>query len=235
MVSAFPAHTPPFLASRLQFNPGDIADSALRNATKDLSREENAALFFAATDIPSPERHLPWFRWQVRMTVDELTQSVNAALPARQQATPSMIHTLDAAGVTTGRPAGNIGQITNLEITRRGQGGNAMELMITGTTGQVRVQTEFNIRSLLAPRSATITRENGSQINGMTLMPSGFFTMQKETDANGNLIAVVFHGGGHGHGAGMSQNGANAQLNLGYSYRDVLMHFYPGAVIERLS
>jgi len=234
MGSAFPARTPPYLASRLQFDPNDIPDSDIRSAVRDLSQEENAALFFSTTDIPAFERHLPWFRWQVRMTADELSSSVNAALPLRQQATPGMIHTLDSAGVTTGRPAGNIGQVTDLEVTRRGQGGNAMEVLITGTVGQVRVQTEFNIRSLLAPQSATIIRENGSPVNGLSLLPSGFFTVQKETDTNGNLIAVVFHGGGHGHGVGMSQNGANELLKLGYSYREVLMHFYPGVEIERL-
>jgi len=233
MGSIFPARTPQYLSSRLQFDPNDITDRALQNAVRDLSREENAMLFFLSTDIPAFERHLPWFRWQVRMTVDELTSTINAALPTRQQANPSMIHTLDAAGITTGRPAGNIGNITALEVTRRGQGGNVMEMLITGTTGQVRVQTEFNIRSLLAPRAATVTRENGTPVSGMSLMPSGFFSIQKETDTSGNLLAVVFHGGGHGHGAGMSQNGANVLLNMGYSYRDVLKHFYPGVEIGR--
>jgi len=232
--SNFPAYTPPFLSSRLQFDPDDITDPALRSAVKDLSREENAALFFTTTDIPTFEREQTWFRWQVRMTVDELTTGINAALPARQQATPGLIHALDAAGVTTGRPAGNIGQLTALEVTRRGQGGNVMELLITGTAGQVRVQTEFNIRTLLAPHNSTITRANGGPVNGMSLMPSGFFSIQKETDTNGALVAVVFHGGGHGHGAGMSQNGAHVLLNLGYSYREVLMHYYPGVVVGRL-
>jgi len=230
--SVFPAHTPSHLASHLQFDPSNITDSNLRNAVMDLSCEDNAALFFTETDIPAFEHHLPWFRWQVRMTVDELTNSVNTSLQARQQATPNMIHTLDAAGANTGRPAGNIGRVTGLEITRRGQGGNVMELIITGTGGQVRVQTEFNIRSLLAPRTASVTRVNGSNVNGLNLMPSGFFTMQKETDTSGTLVAVVFNGGGHGHGVGMSQNGANVLLNQGYSYRDVLKRLYPGVDIQ---
>ncbi|MCL2404021.1 MAG: SpoIID/LytB domain-containing protein [Defluviitaleaceae bacterium] len=230
--SSFPAYTPAFLTSRLQFDPNDIVDPVLRSATKDLSREQNAALFFTATNIPAYERYLPWFRWQVRMTVDELTQSINATLPARQQASPHMIHSLDATGATTGMSTGNIGQVTALEVTQRGAGGNVMELLITGTNGQVRVQTEFNIRSILSPHAATITRENGSPVSGLNLMPSGFFTIQKETGTNGALASVIFHGGGHGHGAGMSQNGANIMLNQGYSYRDVLKHFYPGVEID---
>ena len=109
-----------------------------------------------------------------------------------------------------------------------------MEMILTGTEGKVRVLTEFNIRSLLAPRATPITRVGAGQVNGMSLMPSGFFVIEKETDTNGALVAVIFHGGGHGHGVGMSQNGANVLLNLGYSYRDVLLHFYPGVEIRRL-
>ena len=230
----FPVATPVYLASQLQFDPDDITCPDLRDAVMDLSREENAAVFFRSHDVPAFERHLPWFRWQVRLTADELSESINAGLPARQRATPGLIHSLDAAGANTGRPAGNIGRVTDLEITRRGQGGNVMEMLITGTGGQVRVQTEFNIRSLLAPRAAAITRIDGSHVNGLSLMPSGFFAMQKETDTSGALVAVVFYGGGHGHGVGMSQNGANVLLNMGYSYREVLMHFYPGVGVERV-
>jgi len=230
----FPAFTPGHLTSALQLDISEIENRALRNATRDLSIEENAQAFFRATDLPAFERDLPWFRWQVRMTVDELTGGINASLPGRQQANPSMIHSLDASGASTGRELGSIGRLTALDVTRRGQGGNAMEMIITGTDGRLRVQTEFNIRSLLAPRSATVNRHNGTQVTGMSLLPSGFFVIEKETDASGNLLAVIFHGGGHGHGVGMSQNGAHALLTAGYSYREVLMHYYPGAKIARL-
>ncbi|MCL2571010.1 MAG: SpoIID/LytB domain-containing protein [Defluviitaleaceae bacterium] len=230
--SNFPGNTPVYLSSALQFDEDEISDRALRNAVRDLSREENADLFFRASDIPAFERDLPWFRWQVRMTAEELSGSINQSLASRQQANPSMIHTLDASGVATARRLDSIGRITNLEITRRGQGGNVMEVIISGTQGNVRVQTEFNIRTLLAPRSAVVTRINSGDVNNLSLMPSGFFTIEKETDTSGNLIAIVFYGGGHGHGVGMSQNGANVLLNMGYTYRDVLMHFYPGTELR---
>jgi len=232
--SSFPAHTPPHLTSRLQFNIDDINDRAMGNAVSDLSREENAALFFRSTDIPAFESSLPWFRWQVRMTAEELSGSINTSLQSRQQANPAMIHALDASGAATGRVATSIGRLTDMEITRRGQGGNVMEVILSGTEGRVRVQTEFNIRTLLAPRTATVSRVNGSDVSNMSLMPSGFFTFEKETDTAGNLVAITFFGGGHGHGVGMSQNGANVLLNAGYSFYDVLKHYYPGVEIVRL-
>jgi len=229
--SDFPTYTPKHLTSRLQFDPGDISDRALRRAVRDLSIEENADIFFRTTDIPAFERDLPWFRWQVRMTAEALSQSINGSLSTRRQANPSMIHALDANGASTGIPISSIGRLTGMEITRRGQGGNVMEVILSGTEGIVRVQTEFNIRTLLAPHTATVTRINGSTVNNLALMPSGFFTIEKETDAGGNLVAITFYGGGHGHGVGMSQNGANLLLNAGYSYRDVLLHYYPGVDI----
>jgi len=231
----FPAFTPPYLVSQFQFDIDDISDRALRNAARDLSQEENADLFFRTTDIPAFESDLPWFRWQVRMTVDELSQSINANLASRQQATPAMIHALDNTGASTGRPISSIGRLTSMAVTHRGQGGNVMEIVLSGTDGNVRVQTEFNIRTLLAPRTATVTRHNGTTVSNLPLMPSGFFSIEKETDTSGNLVAVIFHGGGHGHGVGMSQNGANVLLNLGYSFLDVLRHYYPEAEITRLS
>jgi len=232
--SQFPAATPPHLTSHLQFDASEISDRALRSAAHDLSREENADLFFRSWDIPAFERELPWFRWYVRMTVEELSQSINASLASRWQASPAMIHALDADGFPTGTNPGNIGKLTNLEITRRGQGGNVMEIIITGTEGAVRVQTEFNIRILLAPRAATVTRINGTEVTSLNLMPSGFFSIEKETDQAGNLAAIAFHGGGHGHGVGLSQNGAHVLLQLGYTYREVLLHYYPGVEIKHL-
>jgi len=123
----FPAFTPPYLVSQLQFDADEITDRALRYAVRDLSQEKNADLFFRTTDIPAFERDLPWFRWQVRMTAEELSQSINASLGSRQQANPAMVHALDNTGTGTGRPINNIGRLTSLEITRRGQGGNVME------------------------------------------------------------------------------------------------------------
>ena len=38
---------------------------------------------------------------------------------------------------------------------------------------------------------------------------------------------------GHGHGAGMSQYGANAMAAAGSTYREILSHYYPGAVLTK--
>lgn len=38
---------------------------------------------------------------------------------------------------------------------------------------------------------------------------------------------------GYGHGVGMSQYGANGMANAGYSYKDILSHYYPGTTLTK--
>ena len=39
---------------------------------------------------------------------------------------------------------------------------------------------------------------------------------------------------GYGHGVGMSQYGANGAAKAGYTYRQILSWYYPGAVITTI-
>lgn len=39
---------------------------------------------------------------------------------------------------------------------------------------------------------------------------------------------------GNGHGVGMSQTGADSLAKQGYSYQDILKHFYTGIEITKL-
>jgi stage II sporulation protein D len=222
----FPSGTPSYLRARAQFGSG--------YAVGDLRIEENAAVFFRDMDVPGFERDFPFFRWQVRMQTEELTASINRALPERQRANPHLITAEGPGRTALAGTVASIGNLLDLEVKQRGQGGNIIELLLVGTNASIRVLTEFNIRSLLAPRNSRITLNDGNILNGWSMMPSAFFTMEKEHDDAGNLTAVTFFGGGHGHGVGMSQNGAKALLDMGFGYREVLTHFYPGAEITEM-
>ena len=46
---------------------------------------------------------------------------------------------------------------------------------------------------------------------------------------------IVFKVQGYGHGVGMSQTGADALAKQGYSYQDILKHYYTGIEITRLN
>ena len=45
--------------------------------------------------------------------------------------------------------------------------------------------------------------------------------------------SFVFNGKGYGHGVGLSQWGAKGMAEKGYTYTEILEHFYPGTRIER--
>lgn len=54
-------------------------------------------------------------------------------------------------------------------------------------------------------------------------------TVSISTVKNGKF---VFEGKGNGHGVGLSQNGAQAMAQQGYSYEEILKHYYTGITIE---
>ncbi|MBX7180734.1 MAG: SpoIID/LytB domain-containing protein [Bacteroidia bacterium] len=45
---------------------------------------------------------------------------------------------------------------------------------------------------------------------------------------------VIFTGKGYGHGVGICQQGANRMAELGYSYRDIIAHYYKGVRIGKI-
>jgi stage II sporulation protein D len=222
----FPSNTPSFLRARAQFfdaiHPGD------------LRTEEAAAAFFKNRDINAIDKNFPWFRWEIQMTAEEISERVNSVIAERQAANPALIHSLDDFGNPTAEKISTIGRLTDIKITRRGQGGNIMEAIFFGTLANIRVQTEYNIRALLNPREIPVTRHDNSFAKMDSLLPSAFFSMEKNF-SNDSLQAIKFFGGGYGHGVGMSQNGVRALLDMGLSYAEILRHYYPGTEISFLN
>lgn len=63
---------------------------------------------------------------------------------------------------------------------------------------------------------------------GSEVLKSTYFSIAHEKGQ------FVFSGRGWGHGVGMCQAGAIEMGNQGFSYRDILAHYYPGTKVERL-
>ena len=49
---------------------------------------------------------------------------------------------------------------------------------------------------------------------------------------NPQAMAYRFDGRGWGHGLGLSQYGAKGMADQGYTYDQILAHFYPGTVLQ---
>ncbi|MBE6036561.1 MAG: SpoIID/LytB domain-containing protein [Clostridiales bacterium] len=177
----------------------------------------------------------PEYKWSATYTYDELSQILAPGNP-------------------------QLGQVTNVAITKITSYGTPTELTVTGTGGTA-VFSKQNIRSALG--SSKILSQRFT-IDDTTATASGWLTgtsgaQQTEQtvyvlDGNGNLTSlsaanlfvassatvtkmptladttgiksVTFVGTGNGHGIGLSQDGAKAMANMGYTCEQILTFYY---------
>ena len=69
----------------------------------------------------------------------------------------------------------------------------------------------------------------GSTLREILGLRSACFTWEAQGEK------LVFFVTGHGHGVGMSQYGADQMAEEGQDYRSILLHYYPGAVLQELT
>ncbi len=228
----FPTNTSEYLKSVKQFSGDDIGE---------LSKEEVAAKFFKDTTVKAYDSNVSWFRWNTTMTAKEIESTINATIKGRYEANPPLIKTLQEGGVYRSRPIETIGELKDLEVTKRGAAGNIMEMKIVGSAATVLVCTEYNVRALVKPvqmikdaKPIMTNRKDGTVVSNYTIMPSAFYVMEKNVDESGTLKSVKFIGGGNGHGVGMSQNGVRGMITAGFSVNDILMHYYSGTEVTNI-
>lgn len=113
----------------------------------------------------------------------------------------------------------DFGRIIDLEAIERGVSGRIIRLRVTGTLRSLIIGKELLIRKALSPSH----------------LYSSAFVVDKETDAAGNPVRFTFRGAGWGHGVGLCQIGAAVMSARGYSYREILAHYFPETQIEQLT
>lgn len=148
------------------------------------------------------ERNLAWYRWKAvipRTTLNHLIELNTAA---------------------------EIGELQELKVTKTGAGGVVLQITAKGSKGSVTVDTENKIRRALGGSGYMIEKQDGTTVKSQGLLPSAFFTIEKQGDN------YVLNGGGYGHGIGMSQNGANEMAKAGKTYEEILKFFYKDIVIR---
>ena len=75
-----------------------------------------------------------------------------------------------------------------------------------------------------------ITDARGKTQTNITMLPSAFFTIEKEKGQS-----YVLYGGGYGHGIGMSQYGADGMASRGSTYKEILEYYFPGITLTKSS
>jgi SpoIID/LytB domain protein len=106
----------------------------------------------------------------------------------------------------------DVGDVLDLIPVERGVSGRIVRLRIVGSRQTVVIGKELEIRKALSESH----------------LYSSAFIVEKERDA------FILKGAGWGHGVGLCQIGAAIMGAKGYSYREILMHYFPQAEVKKI-
>ena len=93
-----------------------------------------------------------------------------------------------------------------------------------GSSGRV---TKLEIRTDKVNKSIVLVKDDIRRV--LNFIPSNLFTINKLSDD-----LWLLKGGGFGHGVGLSQSGAIEMAELGFSYEQILNHYYRDAKLEKI-
>lgn len=111
----------------------------------------------------------------------------------------------------------SFGKIEELQPVERAASGRLVALRIVGTNRSVVVGKELEIRRWLSPSH----------------LYSSAFVVDKLCGKNGE-ISFLLKGAGWGHGVGLCQIGAAMMGERGYSFSQILEHYYPGSLLQNI-
>lgn len=106
----------------------------------------------------------------------------------------------------------NFGEIIDLIPLQRGLSGRIIRLKIVGEKLTFTIGKELEIRKVLSESH----------------LYSSNFILEKENQAGD----FILKGAGWGHGVGLCQIGAAVMGAKGYSHKEILLHYFKGAVLE---
>ncbi len=186
------------------------------------------ALFekFLEEDREVLEKSQSWYRWSTSISLGDMEHNINTKIGSRSQAAGDKIRVKQADGSYVPQQINGIGTLKKVKIKERGSGGVATMAVLHGSEATVRVYSEYNIRSLLFHDNAIIRKNNGTDVSGLTMLPSGFFVLKR----SGKSYEI--RGGGFGHGTGMSQTGANELAQSGKKHQEILQFYFPGVEVK---
>jgi len=113
------------------------------------------------------------------------------------------------------------GRLRNLEILARTTSGRVAHLAVTTDAGVYHVRGD-RVRWVLKPA-------DGNPF----ILRSALFEVELVRDGE-RLVEVATRGRGYGHGIGLCQTGALAMAEQGKNVREILAHYYPGAILTEV-
>lgn len=116
-----------------------------------------------------------------------------------------VVYSQDELTALVARHAPQLGKIIDLIPLKRGVSGRIYELNIVGENGSITIGKELEIRKWLSNSH----------------LYSSAFVVEKEGET------FTLYGAGWGHGVGLCQIGAAVMAEKGYTYKEILAHYYP--------
>lgn len=171
-----------------------------KKSEKDLTSEKTFAKFIRKKHADDLEISEPWYRWNCYVALSQIQENAEKQLEFEER-------------------------IIKAEVTERNTGGAVQQLLLVGEQASETVTYEYPIRQLLSIPGGVIHKNDGTETEGSSLLPSGYFVLEPVQE-NGKTVGYEVYGGGLGHGAGMSQNGARILAEQGESYESILHYFY---------
>ena len=123
-----------------------------------------------------------------------------------------MVYSQEELTALVARHAPQLGKIIDLIPLKRGVSGRIYELKIVGENESIIIGKELEIRKWLSESH----------------LYSSAFIVEKENDT------FTLYGAGWGHGVGLCQIGAAVMATKGYTYKEILAHYYPNTTIKQI-
>ena len=176
----------------------------------DLTREDNAAEWILSSPAAFCNTHDPEILSQVLNDYDqETTDFYRWRVEYTQQ---------QLADLIARRTGVDYGRIRDLQPVARGTSGRLYKMRIVGEKRSQVIGKELAIRYALSETA---------------LYSSAFIVERHDIDADGYPAKFVLRGAGWGHGVGLCQIGAAVMGAKGYNYKQILLHYFVGANIEK--
>ena len=120
-----------------------------------------------------------------------------------------VVYSQDELTTLVARHAPQLGKIIDLIPLKRGVSGRIYELKIVGENSSIIIGKELEIRKWLSNSH----------------LYSSAFVVEKDDNT------FTLYGAGWGHGVGLCQIGAAVMAEKGYTYKEILAHYYPDTIL----
>jgi len=168
---------------------------------------EKSAREFYLSEPQTFDNDSKYFRWTKEWDRKELEENLKKTLIAQSYAgyvQPKLENFED------------FGTLKNIKVSKRGVSGKAMCVEIITDKKTFYLQKELPIRRAFQKNNISLPSANV------------VFDIEKNND---EIIKIIAHGGGFGHGVGMSQYGAGEMAKQGYSYDEIIQHYFKNVAI----